>query len=455
MRVRQRILLYFSLVSVVGMAMALLVIHALFSEYREEEFQRRLQEKMTLTLGLLSTVSTDDQDVIETIDRQTINALFQEKLLLFDADKKLLYSGLDDTPVLYQSRILQHLAPDRPWIETNEEGFDVVGAYIEFQGRGYYGINKAYDTFGHSKLNYLRKVLIFTFLLYTLIVVAITYFLAGQIAAPITSMARQIAKLDLGSHGQRLPMTGKHREADELINQFNALMDRADSAFAFQRHAVHHISHELRTPIAVMVTSLDRMMRQDDAETLRLMARELRDDAKALGDIINAMLEIAKTESGQAIEMAEVRVDELLIDVVTDLRTIHPGFDLQIEFGNEITDEHSLTVWGNERLLRSVITNLANNCLYHGGEKGSHVRLGNDPEGLTVEFVNPGTPIGTDERPMLFKHFFRGANSSGRKGFGLGLVLVARIAQLHGGSISYHAPQENINVFRLTLPHRP
>ncbi len=451
MRISQRIALYFSSVTVAVVGIAFFFIYTVFAEYREEEFQRRLQEKMTTTIQFLSDVRASDRDVFEAIDQLNINNLFQEKILLFDADKKLVYTGIDDTPILFSARILNELSPTNPWIETREEGFDVVGVYLQFEGKAYYGINKAYDTFGHSKLAYLKKVLIITFITFVLLIVAITYFLSVQISKPLVDMAARMAGLDLGAQGTPLPITGSNFEVDQLAAQFNSLMERMNSAFAFQRHAVHHISHELRTPVAIMVSNLDRMQRETDPERLRAMVAEQREDAKSLGDIIHALLEIAKAESGQRLELQHVRVDELLLDIIDSLHILHPDFRFSMSFGGRPDHETDLTILANQRLLHSALLNLALNCVHHSHALEADIIITPQHDRLCIEFRNQGKVISEAERPLMFMHFFRGANSQGVRGFGLGLVFVHRIVQLHGGTVSYSSPDSTTNIFSVTL----
>ncbi|WP_430406691.1 sensor histidine kinase [Fluviicola sp.] len=83
----------------------------------------------------------------------------------------------------------------------------------------------------------------------------------------------------------------------------------------------------------------------------------------------------------------------------------------------------------------------------------SHASIHIESQGqLEIYFENKGKILTKQEVNYLFKHFFRGGNSKGKKGFGLGLVFVNKIITMHGGSITYESPSKNINRFRIILP---
>src|SRR5690606_6565580 len=131
-----------------------------------------------------------DRKIAETIDRLTINDLYNEKLLIFNSEKELIYSSIDDTPIHYSKSILQLLSPDNEWYESKDELYDVVGLYFEKNGNIYYGISKAYDKFGYSQLNYLKFILLTAFLIISIVVILVSYFLSKKITKPLITITR-------------------------------------------------------------------------------------------------------------------------------------------------------------------------------------------------------------------------------------------------------------------------
>src|SRR5690606_17136357 len=112
-----------------------------------------------------------------------------------------------------------------------------------------------------------------------------------------------------------------------------------------------------------------------------------------------------------------------------------------------------LTVKGNERLLKAAFSNLIHNSLQYSNNGESSIALASTEDGLQIRIENHGTTIRNNERQFLFRHFFRGENSQGTRGFGLGLVLIDKVVQLHRGRVTYQGDDE-INVFSVLLPLR-
>ena len=157
MKIRNKITVYFSAAILLITGLAFLLIYFLYASNREEEFQMRQKEKITSTLQLLAQIKQTDKELVEDIDRLTINSLFDEKLLLFNDKKELIYSSLDDTPVPFSTILLSKLSAEENWVEAKDGLYDVVGTYVESNGRVYYGLSKAFDTVGYAKLGYLKN----------------------------------------------------------------------------------------------------------------------------------------------------------------------------------------------------------------------------------------------------------------------------------------------------------
>lgn len=452
MNIRKKIVLYFSSVTIVLLAIALVFIYTLFSRFREEEFQQRQVAKIRTTLKFLTEIRNIDQDLIEAMDRITIHDIYDEKLLIFDKSKKLVYSSIDDTPVTFSSDILTELSAERPLIEQKDGLYDVTGIYLEKDDKGYYGISKAYDISGYAKLDYLRYVLTFTLVGICLAVILIAYYLSAKITRSIVEVTRQIKDFTVGTTNDKVVSTGTSDEVSILAQRFNELMQRMNEAFAFQKHAVHHISHELKTPIAVLLSDIERMEHERDPAQLHRMIRIQKENTKSLGEIINSLLEIAKTESGNAVTTTRVRVDEMIFDLIASFRALNPEFQFAITYADSVVNDDHLSVRVNDRLFRSALTNLMQNCIYYSEDAKAGITIATTGDTLQLDFTNRGKVIAGNEQAFLFRHFFRGANSQGKRGFGLGLVFISKILSLHRGTVTYSATGEDVNTFSVVLP---
>lgn len=451
MNIRKKIILYFSTVTIGLVGVSFLFIYTLFSEYRQEDFQKRQKDQITNTLRFLSEFREINQDLITDIDRITINEMYNEKLLIFNNERNLIYSSIDDTPVPASRKILYSLSKDNPWIEESDGLYDILGVYLERNGKAYYGICKAYDSFGYSKLSFLKYVLIFSFIGISMVIVFVAYYLSQKLTRSIVQVTGHIGNYQFTEPYQPLEITGQD-EISVLAQRFNELMQKMNDALSFQRHTVHHISHELKTPLAILVSNLERMEKETDVKQLHRLIAYQKEDTLSLGGIINSLLELSKAGSEKIALDKSVRIDEMIFDLAASLTMLQPDFVFSIDYASGTADEKELTVKANERLLKAALSNLMVNCINYSNNGQAHILIHPYHNRLEISFSNKGSVITEKEKHFMFTHFFRGSNSQGKRGFGLGLVFVNKIVSLHGGTVSYHNPSASQNTFIVSLP---
>src|SRR5690625_4883896 len=181
MRIRNKILFYFSTTVILLSAISLTIVFILFAEYREEEFQQQQYSKIKYTVGLIEEFENISAEVSLLLDKQDIHDFYDEKMLIYDHDNKLIFSSIDSLNIEKSSAILSELSIANDWIETKADGYDLIGVYIENNAKGYYAISKAYDFFGYSKKDFLQKVLIGIFIAIVIIVILVSIYLSNFI----------------------------------------------------------------------------------------------------------------------------------------------------------------------------------------------------------------------------------------------------------------------------------
>ena len=449
MSIRRKILLYFSATIISLLGVTLFFIYTLFYEYREEEFQQKQKQKITSTIKFLTEIKQADESIIQAMDRISINEFYDEKLLIFDHSKKLIYSSIDDLEILDKEAndILNVLTIAHPWLETKDDLYDVVGVYVKYNNNTYYGINKAFDASGYSKLDFLRYVLIITFLGISLAIVLIAYYLSRIIAEPIVDITEKITNYNFDTLYIPIEVKRSENEIVVLAEQFNKLMKRMKEAISFQKHAINHISHELKTPIAVLVSNFERMENETDLEVVRTHIKRQKIDTKNLSEIINLLLELSKTDAGQSIPKTEIRVDELIFDTIDELAQLYPDFEFSLDYKGPTDNEEFLTIQGSARLLKAAFMNLMLNSIHYSENHEGNIHINTGKNQLQIDFINHGPVITPEEQKYLFQHFFRGKNSKSKSGFGLGLVFIHKIISQHHGSISYTTDEISTNKF--------
>lgn len=451
MKIKNKILIYFSSTVILVSAVSLVIVFILFSAHREEEFQQQQFSKIKYTIGLIDEFHKISAEVSLLLDKQNIHDFYDEKMLIYDNNKNLIFSSIDSLDISKANAILNKLSVSNNWIETKEDNYDLIGVYIENNSKGYYGISKAYDYFGYSKRDFLQKVLIGIFIAIVVIVLLISFYFSNIIAKPISELTKKIEDYDLSNEENKpLKINTTTSELQDLTEKFNELIQRANDAFLFQKHSIQHISHELKTPIAVLVSELEKLQKAEDIDQLKSDISLQTKKAKSLGNIINVLLQISKIEAGQEISKKTIRIDDIIFDCIAEVNTLYPNFNFEVNFTPINFDEKKLYLLANEPLIKQAFLNLLTNAVHYSDNNRAKISFNSTFDSLEIKISNSGTSLSDEEKKFLFTHFFRGKNAHSKQGFGLGLVLSQRILSIHKANIEYHS-QNSENTFVVSL----
>ncbi len=451
MSIRKKIVLYVSATVISLTLVSSVIIYLLFSAYREEDFQQTQNEKIRLTIEFISQYKAMTEELTRIMDKLTIHDFYDEKMMIFDNNKKLIYQSIDDLPIQQYEELINGLSPAHQWIETKQGKYDIVAVYVESEHTHFYAISKALDKAGYSKIYFLRNTLIAITLIISLVVLVISYYLSAHISKPITGLADQLSSFDINDPNiSPLAIESSSFELEHLTEKFNQLVNRTNETFAFQKHAIQHISHELKTPVAVIVSELEKAKAANTPEEKNAIIHNQLGRAKALGEIITVLLEISKIEAGQPVRKEAVRLDEIIFELINEWAMIQPAFQFEVHFTPELFDDKKLVLVANKLLIRQAFFNMMDNCIKYSLDNKAIIQFdGTREKEVSISFINYGHPIEADEKKYLFDHFFRSKNYPAIPGFGLGLVLTQKVVHLHNGLISYSNPSAKQNVFEL------
>ncbi len=270
MKLKNKIVLVFSVTFMAVMGVVLLAVYISMSQYREEEFSQRLKEKTTTTIRLMVEFKQIDLDLLQVLDETTINNLYDEKILIFDEEGKSIYTSVDDTAIRFPDEILQRLKNGEEEIFYREGIYDVFAHPIISKGKTYYAIGKANDRFGKEKLEFLGYTLIGVFIIALILEIFIASYLSKEITRPISKLTSEVNAININNL-TRITQPDTQDEIALLASGFNNMLTRLDQAYSYQKNLIHHISHELKTPIVVLISNLERaetMLKEEAAQNL-------------------------------------------------------------------------------------------------------------------------------------------------------------------------------------------
>jgi signal transduction histidine kinase len=242
-------------------------------------------------------------------------------------------------------------------------------------------------------------------------------------------------------------------ELSKLSETFNDLLNRLQESFDTQRRFISNASHELSTPLTSISSQLQvTLQKERSLHEYRQVLQSIQEDVQQMGQLTKSLLEIAKTGTQGTIELREVRIDEVLLKVIADVKKINAEYEVAFNFGELPDDEKSCMVFGNSDLLYSALENIIENGSKYSHDKRSAVELSFSNQSIVIMVMNKGDVISEEEIELIFQPFFRSANAMDVKGFGLGLALAKRIVGLHKGIIEEQSDLEQGTRFIIKLP---
>jgi len=453
MKLSKKLTLWFSIAFSVLTGFTLLLIYLLAVDNRNDTFNQKLKDRTLTTFRMWIAMSRTNENLLQIYDRFTINSLYEEKILIYDEDLNLIYSSLDDTPVFFPDQLLKDLKAGEEETESSEGKYELLGFRIEDQGKIYFAIAKAYDRSGITWIQNLSWIILISYFVSIVFIILISRYIAGMVTKPITDFTHEIDMISPDSLSTRIKAQNGNDEIAFLTNKFNRMLERVENAFAFQHNFIQHLSHELKTPLAVMLANAERSLTENNAEKLHESLSFQRMAIMELSGVINALMEISRSENtDNTYQQDTLRVDELLFECVEELNILNPDIQFVWDMDDGILDAGQLTLTGNSRILKLAFMNILKNASTFSKEHKPCIRFDKKDRMLILTFKNDGAIVDPGEQIHLFTHFFRGENSRNRKGFGLGLVLADRIFKQHNGNINYYINPEGWNCFEITLP---
>lgn len=278
-------------------------------------------------------------------------------------------------------------------------------------------------------------------------------FATRRVTAPLRGLADtadHIAETD--DLGRRIAVTSDD-ELGQLARRFNSMLDgleasrdELEGSVQAQRQLVADASHELRTPITSLRTNLEVLVGDDqlDAESREHLTADLLAQTEELGELVRDVIDLARGDAAP-VAMEDVRLDDLVEEVVTVARRHHPAVAFALDTRPVVMDG------APERLARAV-SNLLENAAKHS-PPGGVVEVTVTTTGVSVRDHGPG--VADEDLPHLFDRFYRGATSRRLPGTGLGLAIVRQVAEGHGGTVDVANEPGGGARFTLSLSIRP
>lgn len=453
MNIRLRLTLLFAILVASIMLVFSLSVYYLYDQFREQEFNKRLQEKAKTTVRLLEDVNGITESLLHAIDRNNLTAMHKEEVTIYNIQNKIVYDSGKE-PFSVSPAVLQSIREGKSFREQDGEK-EIIGLrYVDRHNEVLVVIAYAIDLYGFSKLERLRNILVTGWAISLFVVLFSGWLFAGDALRPVSEIIEQVKNISARNIHERLTIGREKDELAQLAITFNELLARLEVAFTSQRSFVSHASHELRTPLAIMMGQLGvSLMQERTPEAYRDTIKETIEEVKKMRDLVNGLLELARlNDDSSQFFVRPLRVDELLWQAREILLTHMPNYNVHIEFDQFPEEEEALEIEGDASLLQTAFMNLMGNGCKYSNDHRINVTLHIQEKAIRIIFVDRGVGIAEKDLPHIFEPFYRAEATQSIKGHGVGLALTERIIKLHKGDIRVRSQLGVGTHFIVTLP---
>ena len=282
------------------------------------------------------------------------------------------------------------------------------------------------------------------------------YWIAGRSLAPIDAIIDEVRAISDGrSLHKRLAAPPEMDELGRLAATLNAMLARLEQSFGALRRFTADASHELKTPLTVLKSGVERALTTPDTprESLEVLEETLQ-EINRMTETVDALLTLARADEGRApLHLERVDLREQIADVFETAEMLAEPGGLSVV---STTPDRPVIVLADANRIRQLLLNLVTNAIkYTPGDGEVSLGLEEHDETSVLTVSDTGIGIAPGDLTHIFDRFWRGSRArqrTGRTGVGLGLAISKWVAEAHGGSIQVKSRPGRGTTFTVTLP---
>lgn len=264
------------------------------------------------------------------------------------------------------------------------------------------------------------------------------YMLASSTFKPIDKIIDAAKRIDQGSDlSLRIGLPKSYDEIGKLSQAFDKMFERLEKSFESEKQFTSDASHELRTPIAVILAQCSEAKQgYDDIDKYKQAIEVIDRQAERISVLIKQLLQMARLEQGTQIVNFEVHdLSEFLEIICLEQQNIPDTMELKFDIQKDIIAQFDIV------LMSRLVQNLIDNAIKYGDKNGYiKIKLWKQLNIIYLSIEDNGIGISKDKIDSIWKRFYQADNSRNKQnGAGLGLTMVKQIANLHKGEISVNS----------------
>ena len=304
-------------------------------------------------------------------------------------------------------------------------------------------------------LTALGKFLLFADLIGFLAALAAGYFMSNRILRPIREITRAARRIEVERMDSRIEVPPSKDEVTELADTFNHMLDRLQTGLRQQQRFVSDASHELRTPVTVILGYSDLLSRwgRENPEVLDEGIESIRSEAEDMQQLIEKLLFLARTDQKrQVLHKEEMELSELVEDIMRKMEMVEKEHEISLSRNDKGR------IYADPVLMRQMLRIFLDNAVKYT-PAGGRISLSSEHEGNCIHLAISDTGIGIapEHQEKVFERFYRVDASrskaeGGVSGTGLGLSIARWIAEQHGIELRLESETGKGTTIHLWLP---
>jgi len=438
MLIRHKITLWFIGLSGLLLCLFSVYIYLASETSRKQLFYERLKNKA------LATKEIYDQHNI--VAERIITSIPEQSEYVFDENNKLIFAINDLHDFEFNAAFFKSIT------DKNESYFEYGGGVKVGYKEGYAfafgeGTKKriiaitAYNKTSFEQLSSLRSNLLVGNLFFLLVVGLAAFFLSTTAFKPINGLVKQAESVQAHNLNFRLIYTNPDDEIGIVASSFNKVLDRIQSLVESQKSFISYASHELRTPLAAINGILETSIKYDKDLNATLKSQQAaRKEIQKATELVNGLLQLANIESiKNKIEKQRLNIVDVLLDAISFFKLKNPEQEFLFNVSERFSNE-TIELEGNSQLLRTAFINLIDNASKYSNKQKIEIAVSfSSNSKVLVQVIDSGIGVMNEDLIFVFDPLFRGKNTRGIEGFGLGLSLTHRIITLFEGELRFRS----------------
>ena len=384
----------------------------------------------------------------EKISLENFRSISSSEFILYD---------VDDSPILDTGSNEQLYGTSANFdkvstVETTDGNWLIFDQMLmedeEYVGwlRGYSSLDPIENT-----LKNLRMLIFIAFPIYIIVAITGGLIISGKALAPVAKITETAKLISDGNLSERIGELNTNDEVSDLANTFDHMIDKLESSIIKEKRFTANASHELRTPISVIMANAEDMLAGEHSMSEHNKVFELiLQETKKMKNMVAQLLMLSRgDELKYKYSFERINMALLVEDILDEMKAKAEEKEITIDYHYK----ENCIIEADQTLMVRMVLNLVDNAIKYGKQKGN-INITLEKNGKQIEFKigDNGIGISKEDMPLIFNRFYRADSSRNSEGSGLGLSIVKWIVEVHKGKIEIESELLKGTIITILLP---